>query len=131
MGDMQHRVLEFVHPYLDVIIEMVELVSVVVIVFGLVHTLVHFFFIRIQSSHSPEHTFVTSARWLRIVLAAYILFALEILIVADLISIILSSGMDHLIQLAIIVVIRILIEFSLSKEVTENVDHANIEVPQL
>ncbi|MGL5675614.1 MAG: DUF1622 domain-containing protein [Cellulosilyticaceae bacterium] len=92
-----------------------DALSIFVIVWG---TLMGFIgFLKVGVLIKDAKTLPMIITQIKTILGAYILLGLEILIGADIIETIINPSIDHIIALAVIVVIRTLISFFLSREI--------------
>ncbi|MCR4940472.1 MAG: DUF1622 domain-containing protein [Treponemataceae bacterium] len=114
------------------IVSVVELVisviSVIVVIYG---ALIAFFaivkteFLRFRGKYS-----ILRLRVIRADLGTYLLLGLELLIAADVLKTILEPGMNELLILGGIVILRTLLSFFLNKEIQE-IDNERKERPEL
>ena len=96
----------------------IELIAAMILLWGIIKALGLFGYteifcsLRRQKSEKSRHLFVE----IRMVLGNYLLLGLELMIAADIIHTIVSRTRDDLIFLGVLVVIRTLISYFLSKE---------------
>ncbi|MBQ4553908.1 MAG: DUF1622 domain-containing protein [Spirochaetaceae bacterium] len=111
-----------------VYIEMViSIISVAVVIYGVLISLIAFVkteFLRIKGKYS-----ILRVRVIRADLGTYLLLSLELLIAADVIKTILEPGIQELIVLAGVVLLRTILSFFLNKEIQE-IDKERIEHPE-
>lgn len=111
-----------------VYIEMViSIISVAVVIYGVLISLIAFIkteFLRIKGKYS-----ILRVRVIRADLGTYLLLSLELLIAADVIKTILEPGIQELIVLAGVVLLRTILSFFLNKEIQE-IDKERIEHPE-
>ena len=109
----------YLEPIMNYAVFGLEVIIIMVILVIVAITIIDLFRISISSlrksqeekQQGPEHIRATVSRMLR-----GLLISLDILIAADIIETILVPSLFELAQLAIIVIIRILLSWSLSKE---------------
>lgn len=101
----------------NIIIGSVHTVSVLVMLWGFVGFIKEFIIYKFKKN--PRHDFLWYAQNLRLHLGTYIILALELMIIADVIETIFSQTYAHLIRLSAIVVIRTVLSYFLGKEITE------------
>lgn len=99
----------------------INAVSIIVLLWGVVLTVKDFIISEIKSKNRVEA--VQKITVVKNCLGTYILLSLEILICADIIESILNPTFHDIIVLASIVVIRTVISFFLNKEIESNKDH--------
>ena len=106
---------------LEVAIWIINAVSIMVLLWGVLLTVKNFVISEIKSKDRIEAvkkiTIVKNCLW------TYILLGLEILICADIIESILNPTFHDIIVLASIVVIRTVISYFLNKEIESNKEH--------
>ncbi|MGY3777858.1 DUF1622 domain-containing protein [Isobaculum melis] len=100
---------------LQLLIDVLDYLSIAVIVWGVFLAVVAF--IKSEISAANRKDAVHTNNEIKNRLGSYILFGLEILIAADIIETILNPTFDDIIMLASIVVIRTAISFFLTKEI--------------
>lgn len=100
---------------IDYIVQIIDVVTIVIIFFGFCHA---FFQLLQHHSHHrwgrPAHAH--SLHRIRVTLGEYLLLALEFFICADVILSVKDPSYEHLVQLGIVIVIRIMISFFLQRE---------------
>lgn len=118
-------------PALVTILESVALVisvlSIAVVIYGTVIALVAFVkneFHRLKNNYDVQYL-----RILRADLGTYLLLGLEFLIAADILKTILEPGMQELLVLGGVVILRTVLSFFLNKEIQE-IDKERIEHPE-
>ncbi len=103
---------------LNILVFTLENLSVLIIIWGVLLQFIDF--IKSEFSSKSRKAAVEKVTILKNFLGTYILFALEILIGADIIESILDPSIDHILSLAAIVVIRTIISYFLNKEIESN-----------
>lgn len=93
---------------------LIEIIAIIVVLWGLVISLIGF--VKSEIKTRDQFDKMMNIENIRGFLATYILFALELFIVADIIQIIISPTRDDLIVLVVIVVVRTLISYFLEKD---------------
>lgn len=106
-----------IRDILEVVIWVIEMFSILILIYGVAYSLVDFIKLKIKA-RSREILF-KEIRTIRLTLGVYILYSLEVLIVADIIATIIKPTTEDLIILVFIVVIRTLISFFLERELKE------------
>lgn len=102
---------------LKVVAEIIELFSVAVLIYGTIGCAKSFVVSRFKIKTNKDN--FTQTTVVKNNLASYILLSLEILIVADIISSIISPDAKDIAILAAIVVIRTVISYFLAKEIED------------
>lgn len=113
-----------VFVYIETII---SIISVAVVIYGVLNALIAFIkteFLRFKGKYS-----ILRVRVIRADLGTYLLLSLELLIAADVIKTILEPGLQELIILAGVVLLRTILSFFLNKEIQE-IDKERIEHPE-
>ena len=113
-----------VFVYIETII---SIISVAVVIYGVLNALIAFVrteFLRLKGRYS-----FLRVRVIRADLGTYLLLSLELLIAADVIKTILEPGLQELIILAGVVLLRTILSFFLNKEIQE-IDKERIEHPE-
>ncbi|EOU1917773.1 TPA: DUF1622 domain-containing protein [Clostridium perfringens] len=106
---------------LEVAIWIINAVSIMVLLWGVLLTVKNFVISEIKSKDRIEA--VKKITIVKNCLGTYILLGLEILICADIIESILNPTFHDIIVLASIVVIRTVISYFLNKEIESNKEH--------
>ncbi len=101
----------------NIIIGSVHTVSVLVMLWGFVGFIKEFIIYKLK--RNPRHDFLWYAQSLRLHLGTYIILALELMIIADVIETIFSQTYTHLIRLSAIVIIRTVLSYFLGREISE------------
>lgn len=109
--------MEHFKDFLEVIILIIELFSIAILIYGVAGSLIHFIKGRFKVK-THEQVF-SETRTLRLTLGVYILYSLEVLIVADIIATIIKPTTNDLTILAFIIVIRTVISVFLERELKE------------
>lgn len=105
------------HTILNVIVTGINLVGVMIVIWGFVVAAIGF--VRMKLHRHTSRFFLIEANKIRAVLGTYILFGLEFMIAADIIHTFLKPTQQDLIVLATIVAIRTVISYFLGREVDE------------
>lgn len=100
---------------LQILVTILDLLSVLVIIYGVIMQFINF--IISEFTAKDRSVAVEKVTMLKNFLGTYILFALEILIGADIIESILDPSIDHILSLAALVIIRTIISYFLNKEI--------------
>ncbi len=106
---------EFIKPIFSPITEFIDLVAILVILWGLVKALFDYFVLRIKNKTLNRN----DIKVVRCYIGSYLLLGLEIMIVADVIKTVLNQTKDDLIFLGGIVIIRTILSYFLNKEIGE------------
>lgn len=106
---------EYIIAIFTPITEIIDLVAILFILWGFIKAMYDYFKLRITSkTHSA-----TDIKSIRCYLGTYLLFGLEIMIVADIIKTVLHQTTEDLIFLGGIVIIRTILSYFLNKEIQE------------
>lgn len=99
----------------EYMVEIIDLLTVLIIFFGFSYAIVLFVF---HHTHRrwKRPTWSVSLHRIRVVLGEYLLVALELFICADVILSVKDPSVEHLTQLGVIVLIRIMIAYFLQRE---------------
>ena len=100
---------------LQILVTILDWLSVLVIIYGVIMQFINF--IISEFTAKDRSVAVEKVTMLKNFLGTYILFALEILIGADIIESILDPSIDHILSLAALVIIRTIISYFLNKEI--------------
>ena len=100
---------------LHILVTILDWSSVLVIIYGVMMQSIGFVISEVTAS--DRKVAVEKVTMLKNFLGTYILFALEILIGADIIESILDPSIDHILSLAALVIIRTIISYFLNKEI--------------
>ena len=110
--------METVHHILEYTAETVDLVGIAIMFVGAIKFIL--MYMKVELSRLTGHSCVREMQAARRVLGGYILAALELLIVADVMSTILTQSIENLYSLGAIVLIRTAIGYFLAKELKES-----------
>ena len=105
----------------------ISIISVAVVIYGVLLSIIAFIkteFSRIKGQYS-----ILRVRVIRADLGTYLLLSFELLIAADIIKTILEPGIQELIVLTGVVLLRTILSFFLNKEIQE-IDKERIEHPE-
>lgn len=111
MLDVERLIISIFTP----ITEIIDLIAILFILWGLVKALFDYFALRIKNKALSSN----DVQNIRCYLGTYILLGLEIMIVADLIKTVLNQTIDDLIFLGGIVIIRTILSYFLNKEISD------------
>lgn len=100
---------------LHLLVTILDWLSVLVIIYGVIIQFTGF--IISEFTAKDRRVAVEKVTMLKNFLGTYILFALEILIGADIIESILDPSINHILSLAALVIIRTIISYFLNKEI--------------
>lgn len=117
MTDLAHRILEFLIPFFDLFVLALNILSIVVLIWGVIIAGLDFI-----KNESTNHDRVYAARhntFIKNYLGSYVLLSLEILIAADIIESIINPTPADLFRLGAVVVIRTVISYFLHKEIED------------
>lgn len=110
--------MEFLAPYLNIVTNILCLCSIAILLWGVILCLKDFF--RAHFAQQPPKERMLRLTNIKNYLGRYILLALEILIVADIIDSIVRPTMEDILRLAAIVAIRTVISSFLNKEIRDS-----------
>lgn len=103
-------------------VEIIDLVTILIIFYSFLVAVCSFVAHHTHKAFNwPKHSKKLST--IRVKLGEYLLLALEIFICADIILSVKDPSVEHLMQLGVIVLIRILIAYFLQKEIFEIEEH--------
>lgn len=108
---------------LQILVTILDWLSVLVIIYGVIMQFINF--IISEFTAKDRSVAVEKVTMLKNFLGTYILFALEILIGADIIESILDPSIDHILSLAALVIIRTIISYFLNKEIKSESKDSN------
>lgn len=100
---------------LHIFVTILDWLSVLVIIYGVIVQFIDFVISEVTARNRTVA--VEKVTMLKNFLGTYILFALEILIGADIIESILDPSINHILSLAALVIIRTIISYFLNKEI--------------
>ena len=109
---------DFLQQASEIIVAVIDIMTVVVILYGFLFAIYLFVKMHMDNLFGEKHTSVDLSV-IRVKLWSYLLLALELFIASDIILTIGDPSIAHLIQLAAIVVIRIVISHFLQQEMSE------------
>ncbi|MCH7950107.1 MAG: DUF1622 domain-containing protein [Candidatus Dadabacteria bacterium] len=110
-----HEFSEFIISIFNPITEIIDLIAILFMLWGLVKALFDYFVLRIKNKTLNS----SDIRVIRCHIGSYLLLGLEIMIVADVITTVLNQTKDDLIFLGGIVIIRTILSYFLNKEIGE------------
>ena len=108
---------------LQILVTILDWLSVLVIIYGVIMQFIGFIISELTAK--DRSVAVEKVTMLKNFLGTYILFALEILIGADIIESILDPSIDHILSLAALVIIRTIISYFLNKEIESEDKNSN------
>ena len=108
---------------LQILVTILDWLSVLVIIYGVIMQFIGFIISELTAKDRSVP--VEKVTMLKNFLGTYILFALEILIGADIIESILDPSIDHILSLAALVIIRTIISYFLNKEIKSEEKNSN------
>ena len=109
--------MEQIQIVLESIATAVDLVGIAILVFAALKFVIHYLIFEFKRLQGLES--VTAIRNLRLGLGSYILLALEFIIVSDIIHSVVSTNLDDLLSLGLVVIVRIALSFFLGRELIE------------
>jgi len=110
-----HEFSEFIISIFNPITEIIDLIAILFMLWGLVKALFDYFVLRIKNKTLSSN----DIKVVRCYIGSYLLLGLEIMIVADVIKTVLNQTKDDLIFLGGIVIIRTILSYFLNKEIGE------------
>lgn len=114
--------MELFSPILHTVNVVLNLFSIIVLVWGVVKAAVDFF--RSEIRFSDRIKAAKMNNFIKDYLGTYVLLSLEILIAADIIESIINPTFNDILKLGIVVVIRTVISYFLHKEIEESSDQS-------
>ena len=114
-GASMHEFSEFIISIFNPITEIIDLIAILFMLWGLVKALFDYFVLRIKNKTLNRN----DIKVVRCYIGSYLLLGLEIMIVADVITTVLNQTKDDLIFLGGIVIIRTILSYFLNKEIGE------------
>lgn len=115
MADLAELLMDNAIPILDLIVVCLNLLSILVLVWGVVKA--GFDFIRFEIKAKDRMSAAIENNFIRNFLGSYVLLGLEILIAADIIETIIHPTFADIVRLAVVVVIRTVISYFLNMEI--------------
>ena len=115
MADLAELLMDNAIPILDLIVVCLNLLSILVLVWGVVKA--GFDFIRFEIKSKDRMSAARENNFIRNFLGSYVLLGLEILIAADIIETIIHPTFADIVRLAVVVVIRTVISYFLNMEI--------------
>ncbi len=115
MDDLAELLMDNAIPILDLIAVCLNLLSILVLVWGVVKA--GFDFIRFEIKAKDRMSAARENNFIRNFLGSYVLLGLEILIAADIIETIIHPTFADIVRLAVVVVIRTVISYFLNMEI--------------
>lgn len=107
----------FLIPYLHIITLLLNLFSILILVWGVVLAMIDFMRSEIKLGDRLE--IAKQNNRIKNYLGSYVLLSLEILIAADIIDSIINPTFTDILKLGIVVIIRTIISFFLHREISE------------
>lgn len=115
MADLAELLMDNAIPILDLIVVCLNLLSILVLVWGVVKA--GFDFIRFEIKAKDRMSAARENNFIGNFLGSYVLLGLEILIAADIIETIIHPTFADIVRLAVVVVIRTVISYFLNMEI--------------
>lgn len=115
MADLAEHLMDNAIPILDLIVVCLNLLSILVLVWGVIKA--GFDFIRFEIKAKDRMIAARENNFIRNFLGSYVLLGLEILIAADIIETIIHPTFADIVRLAVVVVIRTVISYFLNMEI--------------
>lgn len=109
-------------PILHTVNVILNLFSIIVLVWGVVKAAIDFF--RSEIRFSDRIKAAKMNNFIKNYLGTYVLLSLEILIAADIIESIINPTFNDILKLGIVVIIRTVISYFLHKEIEESSDQS-------
>ena len=109
--------MEHVKTVLETIAVAVDLVGITILVFAALKFIAHY--LRFEFKRPQGLDCVEGIRYLRLGLGSYILLSLEFIIISDIIRSAISTDVEDLLPLGLLVVIRVALSFFLGRELSE------------
>ncbi|MBO1307464.1 DUF1622 domain-containing protein [Enterococcus sp. 669A] len=119
MEDLTHQFLVFLMPAFQVIVFLLNMVSIFIILWGAVTACIDFFK-NLVIKRSDQVAIALENNFIKAYLGSYVLLSLEVLIIADIIESIINPTFQDIIKLALIVIIRTVISYFLHREIDES-----------
>ncbi len=110
-----HKSMQILYDMFFTISEWIQFIGLTILIFGCVKILIQYLIIEWKSGKSPE--FMNFLQDIRHDIGVYILLALDFLIIADIIMTISKPSTEEMIRLVVVIIIRTMIGFFLSKEI--------------
>ncbi|MFV0559671.1 MAG: DUF1622 domain-containing protein [Enterococcus sp.] len=117
MENLSHQLMDAVIPYLDLIIFILNIFSILVLVWGVFLSAKDF--IKSELSKQTRLDVAETNTTIKNFLGSYVLLSLEILIAADIIESIINPTLTDILRLAALVVIRTIISYFLHREIED------------
>jgi len=108
--------MEHIKGVLHVIVDIIDLIGVVVLIFGFVKIFLKYLKTEFKNI---AHTPIKTLQKIRCEMGIYILLGLDFLIVSDIIKTILDLEIEEIIKLSALIVLRTIISYFLGKEIAE------------
>ena len=102
---------------LELIANVIDLAGIAILLFAALKFIIHYLLFEFKRLKGLES--ITAIRDLRLGLGSYILLALEFIIVSDIIHSVVSTSLDDLLALGLVVIVRIALSFFLGRELME------------
>ena len=115
MADLAELLMDNAIPILDLIVVCLNLLSILVLVWGVVKA--GFDFISFEIKAKDRMSAARENNFIRNFLGSYVLLGLEILIAANIIETIIHPTFADIVRLAVVVVIRTVISYFLNMEI--------------
>jgi len=109
--------MEQVNIILESIATAVDLIGIAILVFAALKFVIHYLMFEVKRLQGLDS--IIAIRNLRLGLGSYILLALEFIIVSDIIQSVVSTDLNDLLALGLVVIVRIALSFFLGRELVE------------
>lgn len=115
--------MEYIFGVFEWIAELIDIIGVLILLIGFARGFIKYLMIELNRFKGGEGI-ISSIQILRCDVGLYILLALDFMIASDIISSLIHTNLEELLNLGIIVVLRTTIGYFLSKEIKEI--HGNV-----
>ncbi|WP_163654397.1 DUF1622 domain-containing protein [Listeria sp. PSOL-1] len=117
MTELSGMLMRFLLPIIELLILFLNLISIIILIVGVFQVLIYF----LKRLFHPEkkQNVVLTNNAIKNKLGSYVLLSLEVLIAADIIETIIKPTFEDIMMLGLIVVIRTIISYFLTKEIKE------------
>ncbi|MGX2945374.1 DUF1622 domain-containing protein [Enterococcus alishanensis] len=118
MADLHQQLDAFIFPIFELISSLLNIVSILILIIGAVVASKDFF-THLLTQKFDRLDVIQQNRLIKAFLGSYVLLSLELLIVADIIDSIINPTFQDIFRLGLIVIIRTVISYFLSREIQE------------
>ncbi|MEO1771479.1 DUF1622 domain-containing protein [Candidatus Enterococcus ferrettii] len=119
MDNLTHELLLWMMPAFQIIVFLLNMVSIFIILWGAFTACLDFFKNLFQKK-ADQVGIALENNFIKAYLGSYVLLSLEVLIIADIIESIINPTFQDIIKLALIVIIRTVISYFLHREIDES-----------